>query len=428
MLKRIAIRGYKSLHNVEVHTSRLTVLCGPNSAGKSNFLDALQLLALITRSRNIAEAFDRTYRGTALESFTFVAPGIESLLQKDKARLTLEVDVELSDSVVRRIEQRIAEVRSDEKGERKRIRVRERLVRYRLELEINPKTGHISVADEYAAALKPDLTPKKSVVPFISNDGERLRLKMERNAHPYYFDRHLDYSILSSPLYAPYYPHLNALKLELSEWFIFYFEPREKMRALSPVREVRNIGLMGEDLAAFLNTVRAQNAAQFEAIEKALSTLIPSITGIQVELNRLGQVELYIDENGNRVPARLISEGTLRLLGLLALRGSPEPSALIGFEEPENGIHPRRIQLLAEYLLASFESDTTLIVTTHSPILLDYLPDASLYSVVRRDGATEITPFPDIAPLWKSSAIARALDDDLLPLTSERVLAGDFGG
>ena len=39
MLKRIHIRGYKSLEDVEVHLSRLVVLFGPNAAGKSNFLD-----------------------------------------------------------------------------------------------------------------------------------------------------------------------------------------------------------------------------------------------------------------------------------------------------------------------------------------------------------------------------------------------------
>ena len=50
MLKRVHIKGYKSLSDVEVRLSPLTLLFGPNAAGKSNFLDALQLLSkLATR-------------------------------------------------------------------------------------------------------------------------------------------------------------------------------------------------------------------------------------------------------------------------------------------------------------------------------------------------------------------------------------------
>jgi predicted ATPase len=48
------------------------------------------------------------------------------------------------------------------------------------------------------------------------------------------------------------------------------------------------------------------------------------------------------------VPAHVLSEGTLRLLGLLALGGVKDKATLIGFEEPENGIHPRRIRMIAQ--------------------------------------------------------------------------------
>ena len=52
MLKRIHIRGYKSLEDVEVNLSQLVVLFGPNAAGKSNFLDALQLLSKLRAARS----------------------------------------------------------------------------------------------------------------------------------------------------------------------------------------------------------------------------------------------------------------------------------------------------------------------------------------------------------------------------------------
>src|SRR5581483_7002379 len=96
MLKRIKIQGYKSLVDVETELQPLTVLFGPNAAGKSNFLDALQLLSRIATSTNLRDAFAPPYRGTILESFTFGPKGIQGLLEQERASFSLEIDVELS--------------------------------------------------------------------------------------------------------------------------------------------------------------------------------------------------------------------------------------------------------------------------------------------------------------------------------------------
>ena len=182
------------------------------------------------------------------------------------------------------------------------------------------------------------------------------------------------------PLYPPHYPHLVALRQELTRYFFFYFEPRERMRAPCPVKEVRHIGVMGEELASFLNTLKALDARQFKAVEKSLRMIIPSVTSIDVDVNSLGEVDLWLMEGAMRVPARVVSEGTLRVLGLLALSGASESPALIGFEEPENGIHPRRLKMIADLLKSRVATgDTQLIVTTHSPTLRDMLPDDSLF-------------------------------------------------
>lgn len=202
------------------------------------------------------------------------------------------------------------------------------------------------------------------------------------------------------------------------------------MRAVNPVKEVRHIGLMGEELAAFLNTLRAVDSRQFAAIEKSLRTLVPQVERIDVEPNALGEVELKLQENGVLVPSRLVSEGTLRMLGLLAVASAKEPSTLIAFEEPENGIHPRRIRLLAEFLKTRTRmGGTQFIVTTHSPLLPDLLPSEALYVCRRRHGGTVIEAFADHGPLFRRDAIERDLDDrDAEIAVSERILRGDFDG
>src|SRR5438045_4436452 len=89
MLKRVKIQGYKSLADVEVHLQPLSVLFGPNASGKSNFLDALQLLTRIANSRILQDAFDPPYRGTPLESFTFGPNGITDMLTRERVSSNL---------------------------------------------------------------------------------------------------------------------------------------------------------------------------------------------------------------------------------------------------------------------------------------------------------------------------------------------------
>jgi len=105
------------------------------------------------------------------------------------------------------------------------------------------------------------------------------------------------------------------MRRELASWFFFYFEPREHMRLPNPVKEVRHIGLMGEELASFLNTLKVLDEPQFRAVEKSLRMIIPSVTGLDVGVNDLGEVEFRLLERDTPIPVRVLSEGTLRILG-----------------------------------------------------------------------------------------------------------------
>jgi predicted ATPase len=434
MLKRIQIKGYKSLLDVRVELQPLVVLFGPNGAGKSNFLDALQLLSRMAISPTLKAAFDPPYRGKPLESFSFDGEGIPGLITRESARFSIQADIELSPAVVKVIEQQIREMKrpaEDRPGvdaaSNGSSLIRETFLRYRVEVEILPGSGILRVTDEYAAALNVKGEPTGKRRPFLERVGHRIHLRMEGQAHPTHHERYLDHTILSRPLYPPHYPHLVALRHELESWLSFYFEPRERMRAPNPVKEVHHIGLRGEELAAFLNTLRALDERQFRAVEQALRLLIPSITGIHVEVNSLGEVELRLREGSTLIPARVVSEGTLRILGLLALAGAKEPPALIGLEEPENGVHPRRLRLIAELLQTRAElGETQLIVTTHSPLLVDLIPDEYLYVCRKREGGTQIEAFTSLK-LWRGREISEALEDEEEPLSvSAQILRGDL--
>ena len=436
MLKRIKIRGYKSLANVEVHLEYLAVLIGLNASGKSNFLDALHLLSRIATCQTLREAF-AAHRGYPLESFTFGRQGIKTLRQQEKVSFCIEIDVQLSPVVVEKVNHQIQKMKpspktdAQEKGSAalKRLHpVREENLRYRIEIEMLPQEGVLYVADEYLAALTANGEVKQNRKPFLERVGDRLLMRLEGEAGSICYECPLNQSILSMQHPPVHYPHVVAMHHELASWFTHYFEPRERMRLPTPAKEVEHVGLMGEELAGYLHTLKIYNERHFESIEKALHRIIPSITGIEVGISDLGEVELNLREGEKSVSIRVLSEGTLRILGILALVGGKEPPALIGFEEPENGVHPGQIGRIASFLeVHRLLERTQHIVTTHSPVLFDCVPVECLHVCRKIKGNTEIEPFTTLMAsiLPKLDIKETSQNGDELS-ASEFILRGDL--
>lgn len=429
MIKRIRISGYKSLHDFEVELNALSVIFGPNAAGKSNFLDALQLLSRIASSKTIKNAFDAPYRGRPIESFSFPENGIEGLISQDAVSFSLSVDVALSENVINKVNADIIGMRrglesKTDTGKKENF-IQEKLLRYDLEVEFMPKQGFLRVKNEKICALKQDMSVKESRNAFLEKSGSKLSLRMEGQSHPNFYEIGLDHTILSMPLYPPHYPHVTALKREMENWQFFYFEPRERMRAANPTKEVIHIGMMGEELSAYLHTLKNKDVGRFKAIERALHSIIPAINHVETTIDtKTGEVELSVIESNLKIPSRLLSEGTLRVLGLLSISGGEDSPPVICFEEPENGIHPRRIGMIAEYLKNVAENKSQIIVTTHSPILPDLIDNESLYVCRKKDGNTKIEKFTEIG-LFRSTGIEKGLDEEA-PLPSELILRGDL--
>ena len=86
------------------------------------------------------------------------------------------------------------------------------------------------------------------------------------------------------------------------------------------------------------------------------------------------------------------STGTLRILALLALFRHPDTPPLIVIEEIENGLDPRSVQLIVEEIRRVTESGRLqVILTSHSPYLLDLFDLSHIVLVERLDGATTFT-------------------------------------
>lgn len=420
MIKRVRIEGYKSFQNLSLELMPLTVIFGPNASGKSNFLDALYFLSRAVNKKNLKEAFEG-HRGLPLESFYYGDEGYDGMLRKPQLRFTFEVDVEVSQSVKNKVEEIVQAKRKgiNSISSRKPV-VTERLLRYRLTIEALADTGYLRVIDERLCAIKRNGMEKKRR-PFLERCENWIYLRMERQAHPTYHEIGLDHTIISTALYEPHYPHITAFRMELANWFTYYLEPKILMREEVPSADIESLGPRGENLAAFLNTLKHRHEKSFESLNLSLSRVLPTDTRIEVEHLKEGLVGLRLSENNLWFSVRLISEGTLRLIGLLCAIHPANPATMVAFEEPENGVHPVRLKIISDLVKNAVGLyGKQIIVTTHSPILPEYFENKNLFVCSKERTQTDIKPFVDYGPLFRRRAIKHALQD--------RIMRGDFGG
>ena len=434
MLKRLRVQGFKSLVDVEVQFSSLAVLLGLNATGKSNLLDALRLVASIGTSQTVRAAFAPPYRGKPIESFFVGEGGVKELCSKERITFSIEADLRISDRIAAAVGREIRdlghhgrEAVSDGSGDGP-AQVRERDLRYRVTIEMLPASGVLRLTDEYLAPLDGGRQPCVRGEPFLERQGGTLLLRPEGHADPIRYDRYLGRSILSMSHQPSRCPHVVAARRELESWRFFDFEPRERMRAPLPIGEVREVGPLGEDLVGYLWTLKAHRPRDFWAIEKALHMMMPEIEGIELDVNDLAEVEMSVMEGGRSMPVRALSDGTLRMIGLLAIAGIEDRPALVCIEEPDKSIHPTRLGLIAELLRTQeWLGLTQWIATSHSPILMDSLPIESLVAVRKSNGQTRIHPVSEWGPLARSEDPRGqcAGQYDRLPV-SKRILRGDF--
>lgn len=422
MIRKFRVTNYKSLKAVAVVLPNLVVVFGPNAAGKSNLFDALNLFSRLVTKKNLKEAFEG-HRGVPLEAVHYAKGGIASLNEQEYHIISFSADVELSDAVIRKVEARVRELRrgidDNETTASKKGVITHKYLRYEVDLQVSSRSGQVRVVNERLAALKCN-GEEKSRTSFIEKSETKISLRMEGQAHPTFHDVGLDYTVASTPLYAPHYPHITALREELSHCHFYYFEPRELMRQGNAIADVTNIGPRGEDMAAFYYTLSERNEPQFKAIKLAAAQVLPRLKDLGIERTDKAELFLRVGEDGAFYSNRLISEGTLRVLGLLAALSPVTGATTIGYEEPENGVHPRRLKQIADLLKNAATDGRQILINTHSPVLPTYFNDTELLVCRRGESGTEFVPFASMGELFRRTEIDQHLE--------EEIVRGDFGG
>ncbi len=190
----------------------------------------------------------------------------------------------------------------------------------------------------------------------------------------------------------------RKLAQHIRDWQFLTIQP-EKMGLPVPqqrtgggVRLAKDASNIADYLLDIQRLDEKLNTHALEGIVRTMEYVLPYARDLQPTLTSELERKAYLQltESDFKVPGWMLSTGTLRVLALLAVLRHPTPPPLVIVEEIENGLDPRSIHLLVEEIRTAVLAGTTqVILTTHSPYLLDLLKLDQLVLVARdKDGQT----------------------------------------
>lgn len=345
IITRVVVRGFRSLENVTVDLDKVTVLVGPNSSGKSSFVDALAFLQQSLTS-SPQEAFKS--RGGAEQVLTRTG--------HHPAAISIEVH----------IKSRAEGMYSGS---------------YYVRFKLSGKT--FSISEETCEMA---LGSEHTVYRFTVRNGKWV--ESVAGTKPKLAQNRLALPLLSGTEY--FAPMYNTLTL-----MCFYTITPDSVSALHEPDEGDRLAFDGSNAASVLKRLRAQDETLYLTVVQAVSQVVTSVQAI-VPKTRGRRLTLSFEESfAGKQPvsfdALSMSEGTLRVLAILLAVYQAEPPTLVGLEEPETAVHPGAAAVLAEALQEA-ALRTQILVTTHSPDLITRFDVNTLRAVERMNGITSIAP------------------------------------
>ncbi len=437
MLTRLEVDGFKTLQRVELPMSGFMVIAGVNAAGKSNLFDALDLLRRLC-SEDLRESF-QTSRGEGAELFARLGPDV----QAREIRLAAEMI----------LPRKVRDAWGDEAE----------LTNTWLRYEVHIRRGvdargfeTLTIGRESLRALGKDDVTKRlgafgegfkraSVVyaghrknAYIEMSGDTIELSQDGKAgrKRQYKATDLQSTVLSG-MNSAVFRHAFAARQELAAITPLHFDPKV-LREANPFLAPTQMEADGRYLASMIAYRTASDPVYLKDIEAYVRQVVSELRSLEIHKDPVHERHVIqaVMSDGRLYPSKVLSDGTMRLIALAALRASGEPGSVLCLEEPENGIHPGRIKNLVKLLRAlgadvfssepepspdPFSPLRQLLVNSHSPVLVGEVNPremvlARLTRVTTHEGTSMVT------------RLLRVTEDDDSPTTASRQTVLDFLG
>jgi energy-coupling factor transporter ATP-binding protein EcfA2 len=384
MLTSFSIENYKSYASARLPLAELTMLIGANASGKSNLIEALQLISWLARGRRLGDVPFAVEKGElhvrGLPRDLFRDPKQPLAFQatihggETDRRFRLELSHQAADLRIRG-----EELREDAQGDVPLYRVEAPAAAGSNDLAVaynnfarGGKKPRITCVDQQLV-LSQLLTPARfgkeharsqKVIPKAAAETQRT------------FERVLILDPVPSRMRAYSFPTDPVLRNDGSNLSgVLFSLCQSKKRKGALLELVRSIPEQDIEDIRFIETPRGEQ---------------------MVEL-----VETFA-QSPRSVEAALLSDGTLRVLAVSAALLSAPEGSLVVIEEVDNGIHPSRAgDLLSDLRQIAEDRSLRVLLTTHNPALLDALPAETVPNVVfcyrdPKTGASRLDRLQDV--------------------------------
>ncbi len=416
MLTRLEVDGFKNLLGLRVNLGAFTCIAGENGTGKSNLFDVIHFLSLLsdTPMMDAAQAVRRTGGERGSDPRDLFWNGYSPDTHRMFIAAEMLVPAKIEDDFGRPAKPTIS------------------FLRYELEIGYRPPTGierigrltllaerltHInqSQATEHLRFPHSAKHFRRAVV-FGRRSGAAFISTSVENGEPI-ISIHQDGGSRGQPRPAAASrapatvvstvtgsddPTILAARREMQSWRLLALEP-SALRASDRYVDPRVMGSDGRHLPGALyriaTTEELSGRGDPQRVYAQVASRLAELAGLRVR-DLLVQADdvrelltVYMKEStGLRLPARSLSEGTLRFLALCVLLEDPSASGVICMEEPENGIHPGNIAAMVR-LVQDLAVDPQLepgydnpfrqvIVNTHSPAIVQMVENNDLLFAV----------------------------------------------
>jgi len=330
-LDKLTIKGFKSIRALEnFELTNLNVLIGGNGAGKSNFIDFFRMLRAMMELPlpGLASASLQSYiaDGGGSDDFLFNGP-----------KITEQIEVETI---------------FGENG-------------YRFKLA--PTTDETFIINDEGSFYKT----------WWEDGGGHASPKLLKNKD--YKGKRGEY-----------------IYDAISSWKIYHFHDTGKnapMRRYETIDDNEYLRFDAANIAPFLldlkNSKRSNKTSAYSQIVDTIRLVTPFFDDFILKANDNEKVRLNWRQKGSDYPLKPqhLSDGTLRFICLATALLQPNPPSTIIIDEPELGLHPFAIEILAE-LIAATAKKTQLIISTQSPALVDYFEPENIIVVNRKEGSS----------------------------------------
>jgi len=257
--------------------------------------------------------------------------------------------------------------------------------------ELSGPLGKIHIAAERVESAKP-LPGQQDHFIYLSTEGQRGLIQDEA-AYRYGFLLSRSNQLALSTAIDPQLATVFGLREYMREWRFYsaFSINSQKIRKSVPIEQEPALHEDGGNLSSVLHYLMTEHRDAFEELQQHLRSVVPGFGRLSVKARGgPGEVIAFWSEKGVDTDLSLadLSDGSLRLLCWITLCVLPKPPTLLCIDEPDQGVHPRTLPVLAG-LLQKAARRTQILLATHASYFLMQFDFGELAIIRKVDGCAE---------------------------------------